>query len=682
MKDEILQATDRGLGVFKSFLSGNFKQVGKAFKNPFYIDNNASCYVFLDKETNTYKFKDFGDPLFFGDCFSLVGLINNIDCKTNIGFVEIMNIINNKLQLNLVNTQVIPAVPKIDSKIKVEIITNEFESNEIVEPIIHKNFNDEELKYWQEYGIDQSTLKFYKTISIEKFVGRKKDGKEYSLFSSNKEPIYGYIQNKFIKIYRPKSTIRFLYAGEISKQYIFGLEQLPSRGDILFITGGEKDVMSLYSRGFNAICFNSETANIPKNTLKRLKSRFKHIVLLYDSDKTGIASMKKHAEGLEEFNVKYLVLPLPGTKEVKDISDYFRLGNTKEQLMKLFCEMLDLLYEETMAILKSCEIDFHNPPIKPDPLITINDVTVGSNGNLLCITGTEGSGKTNYLGGLIAGSICNDINDVDTLGTYIQSNSRNKAVIVYDTEQSEDQLYKNMSYIMHRSNLTYPPKYFKSYCLVGMSRKERLQSILQSMDKFYYEHNGIHMVVIDGIADLISGVNDEEQSVELVDELFRLAGIYKTCIVCVLHLSPSGMKLRGHLGSEIQRKAAGILSVEKEENTNISVVKALKVRDGSPLDVPLVQFGWDNELNRHVCLGYKSKEANESRKIEDLSNILKDIYSKKYSYSISDLTIELMNSLNIKERMARNYIKFMKDHQLIEMNPKNSHEFTTKFMPF
>ena len=205
MKDEILQATDRGLEVFKSFLSGNFKQVGKAFKNPFYIDNNASCYVFLDKETNTYKFKDFGDPLFFGDCFSLVGLINNIDCKTNIGFVEIMNIINNKLQLNLVNTQAVPAIPKIDSKIKVEIITDEIESNEIVEPIIHKNFNDEELKYWQEYGIDQSTLKFYKTISIEKFVGRKKDGKEYSLFSSNTEPIYGYIQNKFIKIYRPKS---------------------------------------------------------------------------------------------------------------------------------------------------------------------------------------------------------------------------------------------------------------------------------------------------------------------------------------------------------------------------------------------------------------------------------------------------------------------------------------------
>jgi len=46
------------------------------------------------------------------------------------------------------------------------------------------------------------------------------------------------------------------------------------------------------------------------------------------------------------------------------------------------------------------------------------------------------------------------------------------------------------------------------------------------------------------------------------------------------------MKLRGHLGSKLQRKAAAILSIERDDDPQISVVKALKVRDGSPLDVP------------------------------------------------------------------------------------------------
>jgi hypothetical protein len=392
--------------------------------------------------------------------------------------------------------------------------------------------------------------------------------------------------------------------------------------------------------------------------------------------------MKKHSSILSEYNVLSLILPLPGTKESKDISDYFRLGNTKGQLMGLFCKLLDSIYEETMSILKSCEVDFMNPPLKAEPIISINDVTIGSVGNLLCITGMEGSGKSNYLGGILSGAICRIGTEIDTLGTTIQKNINNKAVIVYDTEQSEDQLYKNMTHLLKRSNLNYPPSYFKAYCLVGMSRKERLQSILQSMDKFYYEFNGIQMVVIDGIADLISGVNDEEQSVELVDELFRLAGIYKTCIICVLHLSPSGMKLRGHLGSEIQRKAAGIISIEKGDNSNTSVVKALKVRDGSPLEVPMIQFGWDNELKRHISLGVKSKEDTDHRKKEELSGLIKDLFARKNKYTTAELTSELMNYLNIKERMARNYLKLMKDYKIITINPQNSQEITTSLISF
>ena len=190
--------------------------------------------------------------------------------------------------------------------------------------------------------------------------------------------------------------------------------------------------------------------------------------------------------------------------------------------------------------------------------------------------------------------------------------------------------------------------------------------ILESMDRLYYEHGGIHMVVIDGIADLLNGVNDEESSVKLIEELFRMAAIYNTCILCVVHMAPSGMKLRGHLGSEVQRKAAGILLVEKETNSNCSVVKALKVRDGSPLDVPLIQFGWNKEQGRHVYLGNKSKEESESRKINELTLVAKDIFTKKAILSYSELLTAVMEALDIKDRMARNYIKFMKDNGIIE----------------
>lgn len=179
--------------------------------------------------------------------------------------------------------------------------------------------------------------------------------------------------------------------------------------------------------------------------------------------------------------------------------------------MMLFREMLDHLYEDTISVMKSCEIDFENPPIAPEPLITINDVTIGTPGNIICIAGAEGSGKTNYLGGIISGAIKPGEIEIDTLGTTIKENLEQKAVLLYDTEQSEFQLYKNLTYIIRRSSQEKPPIWFKAFCLVGISRSERINLILESMDRFFYEHGGIHMVVIDGIADLLGAVNDEEK---------------------------------------------------------------------------------------------------------------------------------------------------------------------------
>ncbi len=190
------------------------------------------------------------------------------------------------------------------------------------------------------------------------------------------------------------------------------------------------------------------------------------------------------------------------------------------------------------------------------------------------------------------------------------------------------------------------------------------------------------MVVIDGIADLLNGVNDEESSVKLIEELFRMAAIYNTCIICVVHMAPSGMKLRGHLGSEVQRKAAGILLIEKDNNANCSVVKALKVRDGSPLDVPLIQFGWSKEEGRHVFFGEKSKEESETRKLNELTEIAKDIFSNKTVLTYTEFTQAVMEALDIKERMARNYIKFMKDHDIVEKSDGINGDYSLPTLPF
>ena len=669
-----MQATDRGLSVFRHYLPVPFR-IGKKFLNPLYKDTKASCNVYYDRRHSVYKMKDFGNEEYSGDCFELVGTMTGLSCRNAKDFVEIMRIIDHDLHLgladgyeNCVDTSSVQVVcpPTPEQVIKKIRPYN----------IVPRAFNETDRIFWSKSRITEHTLNKYNVRPLHSFSSVNQEGKSYTLTETAQEPMYGYVGDKYIKIYRPRSEMRFLYAGDLGDNYCFGLDQLSAKGDLLFITGGEKDVMSLAANGFHAICFNSETTVIPTSVLMLLSYRFKHIVLLYDMDKTGLEVSAKRQEELKPFALKRLLLPLSGTKEEKDVTDYFALGHTHDDLLRLFLNHLDSLYKEDMSALKSCELDFNNPPPVAQMIVSVNDVPLGTQGNLLCITGGEGTGKSNYVAALIAGAVKpENAEGIDTLGISIERNPKGKAVLFYDTEQSEVQLYKNVSTLLRRCGRDTMPEWFKAYCLTGMSRKERLKSIVLSMDRFHYQYGGIHLVVIDGIADLIRCANDEAESIAVVEELYRLAGIYNTCIVTVLHFIPNGLKLRGHLGSELQRKAAAILSIEKDTNPAVSVVKALKVRDGSPLDVPLMQFAWDKEKAMHAYLGEKPKEEKDRRKEEELVAVARELFSRKRFIGYMELSEELQTAFEVKERTAKSYIRFMREKEIIVKSPDSPNSY-------
>jgi hypothetical protein len=676
-KENILRSTDKGMSVFRHYIDVPF-QLGKNFLNPLYNDKHASCNIYYDRRNDCYRLKDFGNDDYTGDCFSFVGKLMGVDCRSPQNFIQIMEKINDDLHLGL-------SVRPVKSADPIAFISKDAKSTPPEKvPVTKKNrlynilqqsFTNSELFFWNQYGISEVILRRYNVVSLKRFESVNKTDRAFYLQSDESEPLFAYIGKKHIKIYRPKSEIRFLQAGCIPEGYCFGLEQLPAKGDLLFITGGEKDVLSLAAHGFSAVSFNSETSTIPHDTIRKLSFRFKHIILLFDMDETGLNSSEKQVGQLATFGVKRLLLPLSGTKEEKDISDFFRLGNTADDLVRLFIDYLDTLYNETMSALKSCEVDFSNPPPTAKTVISVNDVPLGTQGNLLCITGGEGTGKSNYVATLIAGSIREQGEIIDSLGLSIEENSQEKAVLFYDTEQSEMQLYKNISNLLRRAKRETMPDYFHAYCLTGISRKERLQAIVQSMDRYHYQYKGIRLVVIDGIADLIKCANDEAESIAVVEELYRLAGIYNTCIVTVLHFIPNGLKLRGHLGSELQRKAAAILSIEHDNEPSVSVVKALKVRDGSPLDVPIMQFSWDKERGMHIYLGEKPREEKEKRKEKDLATVAKEIFSRSRFLTYADLCEQIQLSLDVKDRTAKSYIKFMREKEIILKDPSNQNYF-------
>ena len=676
-KEQILLLTQGGLNVFSHFL-GFEVNLHRNFRSPFYDDKRASCHIFYDRKSSSYKFYDHGDTTYSGDCFWFVATMRGINLETS--FPEVLETIVQELGLYSLcdgeqhskhitqsYKKTIGFSPETDMPKHTEERPYSFE----IQP-----FDDGLLNYWAHYGIHEDALRRFRVRSLKRYESISAEGRKFELYGSPTEPMFAYIGNGYVKIYRPHSPkIRFLYGGRMPATYCFGMEQIPAKGDMLFITGGEKDVLSLYAHGFNAICFNSETAQIPTSIIESLQLRFRHIILLYDADETGVRESHRQAEHLAEYKVLNLSLPLSGTKSEKDISDFFALGNGAKELKELLAKMFSDLYSQTMMMLRSCEIDYENPPDISKSVVAVNGVPLGTQDNLFCITGGEGTGKSNYVGAILAGTLGEKRLPIEkTLGLEITANPKGLAVLHYDTEQSEAQLHKNLGKTLQRASLKTVPEFYHSLYLASLSRKDRLKLIRESMDLFHHKHGGIHLVVIDGIADLIRSANDETESIAIVDELYRLAGIYNTCIICVLHFVPNGIKLRGHIGSELQRKAAGILSIEKDDNPEYSVVKALKVRDGSPLDVPMMLFGWDKAEDMHVYRGEKSKEDKEKRKTDELISVVREAFRSSFKLTYQELCEVLMSEMEIKDRTAKKYIAYMKEQRILAQDTNGNYQ--------
>ena len=204
------------------------------------------------------------------------------------------------------------------------------------------------------------------------------------------------------------------------------------------------------------------------------------------------------------------------------------------------------------------------------------------------------------------------------------------------------------------------------YCLTGMSRSERLTAIVQSMDRYHYLHGGIHLVVIDGVADLIRCANDEAESVALIDEIYRLAGIYRTCIAAVVHFVPNGLKLQG---TPRQRAATQVrrhpLHREGREPGGVGGEGVEgQGRQPAGYSADAVQMGQASRMP--VYVGEKPRAEKEKRKEKELAEMAREAFARQEKYGYIELCELIQEMLEVKERTAKGYIRYMREKEIIE----------------
>ncbi len=276
-------------------------------------------------------------------------------------------------------------------------------------------------------------------------------------------------------------------------------------------------------------------------------------------------------------------------------------GLGKSRIRDLFERALEPIPEPLQARLRKNAFDIDQVPPSEPARYSLAGVEICHPGNLAVITGPPKSCKSSFMQSFIASPIA-IADEGNLLGLSAPSNDDGLALIHIDTEQSRGDHYTMVRTALRRANVERPPGWFYSYNLSGWEPKDVRDVIEVELQRCRKRHGGVFAVLIDGIGDLVKSPNDEEESFEFVRRLHELAIEFQTVFVVVLHVNPGADKTRGHLGSQLDRKAETVLRLEKDSD-DVVTVYARYTRGGTIPKKRAPRFAWDTDKHRHVLLG-------------------------------------------------------------------------------
>lgn len=244
----------------------------------------------------------------------------------------------------------------------------------------------------------------------------------------------------------------------------------------------------------------------------------------------------------------------------KELADRYR-----DDLPKPKEEKTETQYD---GILKGSHIDLDIPVMKPPVVMyVIDNEIMGAKqkrlftlGNFSCITGKSKSKKT-FLSSFFLASATFNGTIQDKFTSRFPDNKR--FVLMFDTEQSEYDAYVTAKRIPELAKMNMAN--FGAFDLREYSPIERCNIIEFAMNKF---KDSIGYVVIDGIADLSTAINDEAEASRVVSLLMKWTKIYNCHITTIIHQNKNDNYATGHLGSAIIKKAECVISVTKDVNNS------------------------------------------------------------------------------------------------------------------
>jgi hypothetical protein len=309
----------------------NFKQLDTPFNSEFRDEQVPSCRISNLKIGIRYK--DFGttDPA--------MDIWHYLMLKYSLGFTEALIMVSQDMHVtasaDVKISSSVPSIKKEEVYVPAKLIEIKKRSWKLVDRM-----------YWDQYKIPISLLTEYDVCPISCYWinGILYPAKDLAY-------CYNYYHHRgaiLRKIYQPTTSRPEKWRSNIDNTVVQGIENIPKTADLLMITSSMKDIMVLRLMGFPAVAPNNEMSWIPQQVWQKFRSRYKRMVILFDSDEPGFTSAC-HFSMIYE--IPYIIIPperfSPGLKDPSDLVSQLKSLVTVRNIIN---ERLSMLTETPLII--------------------------------------------------------------------------------------------------------------------------------------------------------------------------------------------------------------------------------------------------------------------------------------------------------------------------------------------
>lgn len=233
---------------------------------------------------------------------------------------------------------------------------------------------------------------------------------------------------------------------------------------------------------------------------------------------------------------------------------------------------LDDLKKQPGPFWETALFDYSAEVIQPEPLLLCCGAPIATIENLTVISGKPKVCKTTLQSAIIAACLAGrSIMNIEPTSPFFK-------ILLCDTEQSPYYLSKQCERIFRMAGIEKTSEGECALMVLNLrpyNPQERIAFIKKAVEDYKPD-----LLFIDGSADLVEDTNDLQSSERLVADLLTLSSKYNLGIITIVHSNPGGEgKVRGHLGSCLERKAETVITLERDGMSDRIKVKPRQTRN-------------------------------------------------------------------------------------------------------